>query len=78
VAKKPPALKKGERSGGTSFQNKEGLLPKQDAAGKAITYTEYDVNAYDGVKRDAERVVVGSDGRHWYTGDHYKSFTEIK
>lgn len=78
IAKKPPKLKKGERSGGSAFGNKEGLLPKQDAAGKAITYTEYDVNAYDGVNRDAERVVVGSDGRCWYTADHYKSFTEIK
>jgi hypothetical protein len=77
IGKKPPKLKKGERSGGTSFGNKEGLLPK-DAAGKAVTYTEYDVNAYDGVNRDAERLVVGSDGRCWYTADHYKSFTEIK
>jgi hypothetical protein len=78
ITKKPPKLKKGERAGGSTFGNKEGLLPKQDAAGKAITYKEYDVNAYDGVNRDAERVVVGSDGRCWYTADHYKSFTEIK
>lgn len=78
VAKKPPGLKKGERSGGHAFGNKEKRLPEKDAAGKAITYTEYDVNKYDGVNRDAERVVVGSDGRHWYTGDHYGSFTEVK
>ncbi|MCA1665759.1 MAG: hypothetical protein LC659_16070, partial [Myxococcales bacterium] len=78
TGKKPPILKKGERSGGVPFGNKEGLLPKQDAAGKALTYSEYDVNVYDGVKRDAERVVVGSDGRCWYTADHYKSFTEVK
>jgi len=79
IKKKPPKLAKGQRSGGTTFGNKEGLLPAKDAAGKAaVTYTEYDVNAYDGVNRDAERVVVGSDGRCWYTADHYKSFTEIK
>jgi guanyl-specific ribonuclease Sa len=77
VAKKPPALKSGERSGGTGFGNREGLLPADDG-GKPITYTEYDVNSYDGKKRDAERIVVGSDGRHWYTSDHYASFSEVK
>ena len=78
TGKKPPKLKKGERAGGFPFGNYEGRLPKQDAAGKAITYTEYDVNGYDGVNRDAERVVAGSDGRCWYTSDHYGSFTEVK
>lgn len=78
VPKKPPGLKKGERSGGHPFGNKEKRLPEKDATGKAITYTEYDVNKYDGVNRDAERIVVGSDGKHYYTGDHYGSFTELK
>jgi hypothetical protein len=78
TGKKPPKLKKNERAGGFPFGNYEGRLPKQDAAGKAITYTEYDVNGYNGAKRDAERVVVGSDGRCWYTSDHYGSFTEVK
>ena len=78
TAKKPPKLQKGERAGGFPFGNYEGKLPKQDAAGKPITYTEYDVNSYDGKGRDAERVVAGSDGRCWYTADHYKSFVEVK
>ena len=78
TAKKPPKLKKGERAGGFPFGNYEGKLPKKDAAGKPITYTEYDVNGYNGKGRDAERVVTGSDGRCWYTGDHYKSFVELK
>lgn len=78
VAKKPPKLKKGERAGGFPFGNYQKVLDQQDKNGKAITYTEYDVNAYDGVKRDAERIVVGSDGRCWYTSNHYTSFTEVK
>ena len=78
TAKKPPKLKKGQRAGGFPFGNYEGKLPKQDGAAKAITYTEYDVNGYDGKGRDAERVVTGSDGRCWYTSDHYKSFVELK
>jgi hypothetical protein len=78
VAKKPPKLKKGERAGGFPFGNYQKALDQQDKSGKAITYTEYDVNVYDGVKRDAERIVVGSDGRCWYTSNHYTSFTEVK
>jgi guanyl-specific ribonuclease Sa len=78
IKKKPPKLKKGERAGGFPFGNYEGRLPKQTADGKPITYTEYDVNGYDGVNRGAERVVVGSDGRCWYTSDHYGSFVEVK
>ena len=78
VNKKPPALKKGERAGGFPFGNKEKRLDAQDKAGKPITYTEYDVNAYNGTKRDAERIVIGSDGRCWYTADHYGTFTEVK
>jgi len=75
--KKPPKLKKGQRAGGFPFGNYEGKLPKT-AGGKPIKYTEYDVNNYDGKGRDAERVVVGSDGRCWYTSDHYKNFVEVK
>jgi len=29
------------------------------------------------VNRGAERIVTGSDGRAWYTGDHYQHFTEM-
>jgi len=31
-----------------------------------------------GTRRDAERIVIGSDGKKYYTNDHYKTFTEIK
>ena len=61
---------------GGRFQNRERLLPRTDAAGDSITYMEYDVNPYKkGVNRGAERIVVGSDGRAYYTSDHYSSFT---
>jgi guanyl-specific ribonuclease Sa len=51
------------------------ILPRNTADGKPITYKEYDVNPYTkGVQRDDERVVIGSDGRMWYTKDHYTTF----
>ena len=41
-------------------------------------HQEFDVNPYQrGVNRGAERLVVGSDGRAYYTSDHYRTFTEI-
>lgn len=45
------------------------------------SFTEYDVNPkIAGQSRDAERIVVGDNGRIWYTNRHYAvgSFVEIK
>jgi RHS repeat-associated protein len=54
------------------------ILPQKDARGRSITYTEYDVRPFTpGVNRGRERIVIGSDGRKYYTNDHYNSFTEI-
>ncbi len=65
--------------GGRTFGNREKILPKVDENGKKIKYQEWDVNRkIQGKNRGAERIVTGSDGRSWYTSDHYKSFTEIK
>lgn len=65
--------------GGRTFGNREKILPKVDASGRKIKYQEWDVNRkIQGKNRGAERMVTGSDGRSWYTSDHYKSFTEIK
>ncbi len=65
--------------GGRVFSNREKLLPQRDEQDKVITYQEWDVNPkIQRQSRDAERIVTGSDGRSWYTRDHYKSFTEIK
>jgi RHS repeat-associated protein len=54
------------------------VLPKEDGAGNEISYREYDVNPYrPGVNRGPERIVRGSDGKSYYTADHYTTFTEI-
>ncbi len=65
--------------GGRVFTNREGNLPRLDAQGNEITYQEWDVNRkVKGQNRGAERICTGSDGRSWYTNDHYSTFTEIK
>lgn len=59
--------------------NRGGDLPAADASGKPIIYQEWDVNPKQpGRSRDAERIVTGSDGSAWYTGDHYKTFTRMR
>ena len=66
-------------AGGRRFGNYERALPQTDANGARITYQEWDVHPHrDHVNRGAERIVTGSDGRAWYTGDHYQHFTEME
>ncbi|MEO5581459.1 MAG: ribonuclease domain-containing protein [Saprospiraceae bacterium] len=63
--------------GGRGFSNREKLLPIYDG-NHVITYQEWDVNPkIPNRKRDAERIITGSDQRNWYSDDHYKSFKEI-
>ncbi|WP_431955901.1 ribonuclease domain-containing protein [Nocardia lijiangensis] len=65
--------------GGERWMNREGTLPRSDAAGRSITYQEWDVNPKQRNRsRDAERIVTGSDGTAWYTGDHYETFTRMR
>ncbi len=65
--------------GGRRFKNLENNLDKQTASGQKIEYQEWDVNPkQQGHNRGAERLVTGSDGRAWFTSDHYRSFVEIK
>ncbi len=65
--------------GGRVFGNYEGLLPRYDAHRKRIDYREWDVRPKaEGRNRGAERLVTGSDGRAWYSADHYRSFLEVK
>ena len=60
------------------IDNKPPQLPQTDNNGKPITYQEFDVNnKLPGSLRDAERFVRGSDGRTYYTPDHYNTFQEI-
>lgn len=56
---------------GRKWGNRDGQLPTIDADGNPITYREFDVNNYNGISRDGERFIVGSDGSVWYTDSHY-------
>ena len=62
----------GKSIGGDRFGNYEGQLPKA----KGRKFFECDAN-YTGGKRGAERIVYSSDGRVWYTKDHYGTFEEL-
>jgi ribonuclease T1 len=65
--------------GGDRWQNRQGQLAQQDSSGRAITYQEWDVNPKQpGQGRDAERIITGSDGSAYYTGDHYKTFQRMR
>ena len=53
-------------------------LPTRDKDGKAIAYKEYDVNPHTPPQnRGAERVVIGDDGKAYYTNDHYRTFKKM-
>lgn len=63
---------------GRTFQNDPPKLPKFDGNGRKIGYREFDVNEKKpGIRRDGERFVRGSDGRTYYSNDHYETFIEI-
>ncbi|MFN8011185.1 MAG: ribonuclease domain-containing protein [Holophagaceae bacterium] len=65
--------------GGRRFGNFEGRLPKMDARGRRLAYQEWDIfPKRPGRNRGPQRLVTGSDGRAWYTADHYDSFLEIR
>lgn len=65
--------------GGRTFLNLERLLPLKDADGQRIRYREWDVDPLrPGVNRGPERLVTGSDGSAYYTGDHYRSFKKVR
>ena len=66
-------------AGGRRFGNFEGLLPKKDASGKRIDYQEWDVNPkVQGKNRGTERLITGSDGKGYFTNDHYGSFLLVE
>ncbi len=65
--------------GGRHFGNYEHNLPERDPAGSKIEYQEWDIQPQvEGKNRGAQRIITSSDGRAWYTADHYNSFTEMK
>lgn len=63
---------------GSKWNNSPPQLPQTDNNGEHITYQEFDVNNKSpGSLRDAERFIRGSDGKTYYTPDHYNTFQEI-
>ena len=73
----PPGFQ-GGRYFGNYGSNGETKLP-MEAGGRRISYQEWDVRRRrDRHSRGAERIITGSDGRAWYTADHYYTFTEMK
>lgn len=64
--------------GGRKFGNYEKLLPQKDENGRKINYQEWDVNPkQEGKNRGAERLITGSNGKAYFTKNHYKSFIEV-
>ena len=64
--------------GGREFKNWDGKLAKQNAEGQRISYHEYDVNPHKShVNRGTQRLVLGSDGKAYYSGDHYNTFVPV-
>lgn len=60
---------------GTTFGNREGLLPDQPRG----YYREYTVPTPGEGDRGARRIVTGDRDRiFYYTGDHYTSFSRIR
>lgn len=62
----------GKSLGGDYFGNYQGKLP----TGKGISYREADCYYTKG-RRNAYRIIYSSDGRVWYTEDHYNTFEEL-
>lgn len=72
-----PGTKAGGSYGNEPFLG-EAKLPDYEN-GAAITYREFDVNnKIAGMNRDSERFVVGSNGKVYYTDNHYKTFIEVR
>ena len=64
--------------GGGVYENEPPKLPQWTLNGDKIDYREFDVNSKQpGIPRDKERFVIGSDGRVYYSNDHYITFIEI-
>ena len=61
------------RQDGTTFQNRERLLPRQPTG----YYREYTVITPGASTRGARRIVGGAQGELYYTDNHYSSFARI-
>ena len=69
--------------GGSTFRNdgRNGsqVLPQKDGLGRKISYREYDIKPrLKGQSRGSQRIVIGTNGKSYYTSNHYKTFTPIE
>ncbi|MEG0115775.1 MAG: ribonuclease domain-containing protein [Hydrogenoanaerobacterium sp.] len=62
----------GKSIGGSNYGNYEKSVPEKDGR----VWRECDIN-YEGGYRGAERIIYSNDGLIYYTGDHYKTFTQL-
>jgi ribonuclease T1 len=62
------------RNDGSTFQNREGRLPRKPRG----YYTEYVVRTPGLREVGPQRLVLGRDGDVWYTPDHYDSFVQVR
>lgn len=75
----PPPGQVGGRRFGNYGRGGEQKLPARGPRGMRIDYREWDIHPRQpGRNRGPERIVTGSDGRGWYSADHYCSFTEMR
>ncbi len=61
------------RQDGSTFQNREGVLPDRPGG----HYREFTVETPGSADRGARRIVAGADGERYWTDDHYDSFRWI-
>jgi ribonuclease T1 len=62
------------REDGATFQNREGVLPKQSRG----YYREYTVRMPGSPDRGPRRLVVGARHDIYWTSDHYQSFAQVR
>lgn len=62
------------RNDGSTFQNREGRLPKQQRG----YYREYVVRTPGMRDVGPQRLVIGAGGEIYYTPDHYRTFKRIE
>jgi hypothetical protein len=67
------------------FRNDKKRLPRKTESGEPIKYEKVDIDRpatqaqrANGAERSGRRLIKGSDGKYYYTKDHYKTFKRVK
>ena len=61
------------RNDGVVYENRENVLPGKGSG----YYHEYTVPTPGSADRGARRLITGSGGELYYTGDHYQTFVVV-